>query len=66
VKEEEQEPAKFEQPKFDQGNTDTISSFCSYTFNVIYFHCLCLLNANPKDLTSFTYHSLDTWGYVYG
>ena len=34
--------------------------------NVIYFTCMCPMNAIPKDMTSFTYYSLFTWGYVYG
>ena len=66
VKEEVQDPAEFEQPDFDQGKCRHRLIILNLLINVIYFICMCPMNANPKDMTSFTYYSLLTWGYVFG
>ena len=66
MKEEVQDPAEFEQPDFDQGKCRHRLIILNLLINVIYFTCMCPMNANPKDMTSFTYYSLFTWGYVYG
>jgi len=66
VKEEEQDLAEFEQPEFDQGKCRHRLIILNLYINDIYFSCMCPINANPKDLTSFTYYSLCTWGYVNG
>jgi len=65
-KEEERDPAEFEQPDYDQGKYRCCLIILNLLINAIYFSCMCPMNANRKDLTSFTYYSLCTGGYVYG
>ena len=60
VKEEDQDPAEFEQPDNDQGKCRHRLIILNLLINVIYFICMCPMNANPKDMTSLTYHSLFT------
>ena len=66
MKEEDQDPAEFEQPDYDQGMCRHRLIILNLLINVIYFMCMCPMNANPKDMISFTDYSLFTWGYVYG
>ena len=66
MKEEVQDPAEFEQPDIDQGKCRHRLIILNLLINVVYFTCMCPMNANPKDMTSFTYYSLLTWGYVFG
>ena len=66
VKEEDQDSAEFEQPKYDQGKCRHHLIILNLLINVIYFICMCPMNANPKDMTSLTYYSLLAWGYVFG
>jgi len=66
MKEEVQDPAEFEQPDNDQGKCRHRLIILNLFLNIINFICMCPMNANPKDMTSFTYYSLFTWGYVYG
>ena len=55
MKEEVQDPAEFEQPEFDQGKCRHHLIILNLLINVIYLICMCPMNANPKDMTSFTY-----------
>jgi hypothetical protein len=66
MKEEEQDPTEFEQLQFDQGKCRHHLIILNLYINIIYFSCMCPINANPKDLTSISSHSLCTWGYDYG
>ena len=66
MKEGDQDPAEFEQPDDDQGKCRHCLIILNLLINIIYFPCMCPMNANPKDLTSFTYYYLFTWGYVCG
>ena len=47
VKEEVQDPAKFEQPDFDQGKCRHRLIILNLLINVIYFICMCPMNAKP-------------------
>jgi hypothetical protein len=60
AKEEEQDPVEFEQPEFEQGKCRHHLIILIYTLHVIYFHCMCLILQNPKDLIRPIYHSLST------
>ena len=52
MKEEDQDPAEFEQPDNDQGKCRHCLIILNLFVNVIYFICMCPMNANPKDMTS--------------
>ena len=58
VKEEEQDPEEFEQPRFGQGKCRHHLIILFLYTKYIYFHCMCLSTANPKDLTSHILYSL--------